>query len=384
MDPFDFPIVIDTGQFQTRVGSSVNRFPQIILDTILFEKVQIKEIKFDRKIFSDKLREDESCIETSSLCSSNNWNQQKYSLLVNDYYCIRRPFNYLDGLDWNLLETFWTDIISREMCYDTTMSPVLLSEPHNAPFDFQDHSMEFFFESLSVPSFNCVPQELLSVNAIQKFLPSILQKDSNKGSVGIIIHFGESSIRILPIASGYLLTEYIGVINLGGYSITTSLLDNLGTNFESSSPITHQDINSIKQYGIFDGIISNMIIPCLCDEIISVVRKCPVDYLRLLLKNIIFIGGSSINSLLATNFKNYFKILLKKNNLSIDEIEVINLSNSSNIEERVLGTCSTWLGGSAIAKNMEMIGCFFNKEQYDEYGSCAIRRLFDQGIFRSA
>lgn len=311
MDPFDFPIVIDTGQFQTRIGSSVNKFPQIIVDTVLFEGVESKEIKFDRKIFSDKLGADESCIETSSLGSSGNWNPQRYSLLVNDYQCVRRPFNYLDGLDWNLLETFWTDVISREMCYDTTMSPVLLSEPHNAPFDFQDHSMEFFFESLSVPSFNCVPQELLSVSAIQKCLPNILQNDSSKGSVGMVVHFGDSSIRILPVASGYLLSEYIGVINLGGYAVTSSLLERFGASFESSSPVTHQNIDSIKLYGIFDGIVSSMIIPCLCDEIISVARKCPVDYLRLLLKNIIFIGGASVNSLLATNFKNYYKVSLE-------------------------------------------------------------------------
>ncbi|OII74686.1 uncharacterized protein cubi_00239 [Cryptosporidium ubiquitum] len=363
MDPFDFPIVIDTGQFQTRIGSSANKLPQVIIDTVLFEKTKVKEIVFDKNVFSDKLRNNKSCIEKNSLSSSNNWDSKKKSLLVNEYQNITRPFNYLDGLDWNLLETFWTDLVSREMCYDTTMCPVLLSEPHNAPFDFQDHSMEFFFESLSVPSFNCISQELLSVNAIQRGLPYIFQKKDNKGSVGIVVHFSDSSIRILPIASGYLLSEYIGVVNLGGYSITDSLLDHFGINFKSSSPITHQNIDSIKSYGIFDGIISNMIIPCLCDEIISVVKKCPVDYLRLLLKNIIFIGGASINSLLSTNFQSYFKIVLKRSNISLEDINVINLSNSSNIEEKILGTCSTWLGGSYFAKNIDMIGCFFNKEQ---------------------
>lgn len=311
MNLFDFPIVIDTGQFQTRIGSSVNKLPQVVIDTVLFEKTEAKEIKFNKKIFSDKIGINEFFIETNSLSSSKNWSSQKQSLIVNGYQNMVRPFNYLDGLDWNLLETFWTDVISREMCYDTTMYPVLLSEPHNAPFDFQDRSMEFFFESLSVPSFNCISQELLSVNAIQRILPHIFQKTNSKGLVGIVIHFGDSSIRILPIASGYLLSEYIGVVNLGGYSITDSLLDNFGTNFKSYSPITHQDIDIIKSYGIFDSIISNMIIPSLCDEIIAVVRKCPVDYLRLLLKNIIFIGGASINSLLSTNFKNYFKVSFK-------------------------------------------------------------------------
>lgn len=58
-----------------------------------------------------------------------------------------------------------------------------------------------------------------------------------------------------------------------------------------------------------------------------------------------------------------FQILLERNNISLDDIQVINLSNSSNIEEKILGRCSTWLGGSYFAKNSGLVGHFFNKEQ---------------------
>ncbi|KAF7456150.1 putative GDP-fucose protein O-fucosyltransferase 2 [Cryptosporidium felis] len=380
METTNFPIVIDTGQSKTRVGSSINKYPQIIGDTVLFESIEEKEIFFNRDVFDNKLNSNEATMRTDLLISSKSWDPYNYSILISSYSGIAHPFKYRDGIDWNLLETFWTDIVSRELCCDVATTPVLLSEPHNAPFDFQDHSMEFFFESLLVPSFKSLSQELLSVNAIHKCLPNIFPNEDSKGSVYMVVHFGDSSIRILPIASGYLLSEYIGIVNLGGHSITSSLAENFSTIFKSPLQVTHKNFDTIKSMGIFDEYISNLIIPCLCDEIIAVAKKCPVDYLRLLLKNVLFIGGSSINSFLCTKFKSYFKTTLKKNGINLIDINVKNLSNSSKVEEKMLGTCSTWIGGSFLTRRRDFVNKhFFTREQslmYPSFGFCVLRYTF--------
>ncbi|KAH8740408.1 hypothetical protein FG386_002920 [Cryptosporidium ryanae] len=306
MNIHEFPIVIDTGQFKTRVGTAANIYPQIITDTLLYDSVNEKQIKVNKGIF-ENLNLDKYNI-TSNFYSSQKHGSYEHLFTVNNYVGSIHPFMYTDRIDWNLLETFWTDIITKELYCDTSLLPVLLSEPHNAPFDFQDHSMEFFFESLSIPSFKTMPQEFLSFSAIQKNMPNIFLDDSGKGSVGTIVHFGDSSTRILPIASGFLLTEFIGTLNIGGFSVTKSLRDKFGPYLESNSIISHNDMNALKSFGLFDDFISDLIIPSLSEEIISVVKKCPVDYTRLLLGNILFIGGASINTSLVSKFENYFKV----------------------------------------------------------------------------
>ncbi|KAK6587824.1 hypothetical protein RS030_81363 [Cryptosporidium xiaoi] len=306
MNVLEFPIVIDTGQFRTRMGTAANPYPQIIVDTLLYESVNEKHIKINRDVF-ENLNLNKSYLGSNS-ANLENLDLNENFFTINNYVGSVCPFLYTDRIDWNLLETFWTDIITKELYYDTSQLPVLLSEPHNAPFDFQDHTMEFFFESLSIPSFKTMPQEFLSFNAIQKNMPNVFPDDSGKGSVGIIVHFGDSSTRILPIASGFLLTEFIGTLNIGGFSVTKSLINKFGPYLESNMTISHSNMNVLKSFGLFDDFISDLIIPPLSEEIISVVKKCPVDYTRSLLGNILFIGGASKNSSLVSKFENYFKV----------------------------------------------------------------------------
>ncbi|EEA07846.1 actin family protein [Cryptosporidium muris RN66] len=374
------PLVIDTGQFHTRVGFSCNRYPQFITNTLLYDNITPLEIKIGSK-FLNSSKTSENLSELNLKHLSYNLDYYKEPITISNYEEVKYPYQYHERIDWNLLESFWTDILTREIYYDVFNHPVLLTEPHNAPFDFQDHAMEFFFESLMVPSIQCLSQEILAIYSIQTNMPNIFYHDA-KGLVGTVLHIGHTNTRILPVASGYLLTENISTCNLGGSFITKYLIEDFSHYFIPNI-IANFQMDQIKSYNIFDEYIAKLIAPKLSENVIRVAKSCPVDYTKQLIQNVLIIGGHSINQYLSKFLRNSLKvsiatlnmaICLKENDIPLNEVNVFSAYQYETSENFGLALNSPWIGGSHIANNSEFVqNNFIFKSQYEEFGSTAVR-----------
>lgn len=340
-------VVLDIGQFSTKIGFAGESSPSQVFLTIVGKP----------KYGTTQSREDEIYIGD---------NIQSISL-----YKIFHPIENGIIVDWTHFKNIVDYIFYDQLRIEPTIVNVLFAVHPLFPYEDLEKMFELFLEHYQCRSFYPI-------------LDSKLTLCSGGVQTGLNIDIGDSNTRIVPIYEGYKLEHAVRILDMGGRALThymEQILESIGWSVDTSirrelvrvlkekacfvSLDYKEDLKRSeqykKEYSLPDGSKISLskerfIVPELLFKpsselkqdalhvaIMDVIEACDVDIQPNLLNNIFLSGGSSMFPNLESRLYQELKVELerrKKKNLGINIIAPLN---------RVF---SVWIGGSILAMNL--------------------------------
>ena len=365
-----YSIIIDMGQYSTKIGYGGENEPRKIFPTIcgypkykaIDATLQIGEKK---QIFIGL-----EIIESLGL------------------YKLRHPIaNGGEIVDWGEFEAI-VDYIFYLLRVDPAMCKIMFITNPFLSVDSKKKLFELFLEKHVCGAYYPVRGALLTMY-------------SGGFNTGLIIDMGASNIRITPIYESYILQHAVLNVELAG-SVLDKLLEKkiqeAGVPIESSvqrnlvrvlkeracfvSLNFDQDFQNREKFKkkytlpdykkitldaerfiipelMFDPTISNMETEPLHKAIINVVELCDIDIRRSLLQNIFITGGSSL-------FPNFEKRL--KQELEKELIQRGKMYQNVKIFAPKGRALSNWVGGSILSQIPEFQSSWITRKRYFSEG----------------
>lgn len=307
---------------------------------------------------------------------------------------LTRPIKRVVVKDWNVMEKIWDYIFQKKLGKDP-INPkdynILITQPLKNLKENKKKTVEIMFETFNFKGLNLLYPTLLSLFSLGKFR-------------GMSLDLGYGTSQFSPIFDGYVISDNIERVNIGGKDITKYLGKLLNKN--SKEKIPKYIVNDIKEkscyialnyenelksvkpfdYELPDGnhiIIDEKRIKCpeiftfnpklkwleekgiaeICNDLI---QKCDIDVRKDLYNNIVLSGGNSMFNGLPERLTKDIKKLASKN--IEKEIKVINAS-----PERNYAAC---IGGMVFSSTSSFKETLVTKKYYEENGFSIVEKKF--------
>lgn len=303
---------------------------------------------------------------------------------------IKYPMEHGIVTDWNDMEKIWSYIYSKDQL--STFSeehPVLLTEAPLNPRPNREKAAEILFETFNVPALFISMQAVLSLYSTGR-------------TTGVVLDSGDGVTHSVPIYEGFALPHSIMRSDIAGRDVsrylrlllrkegivfrTTAEFESVRTLKEkacylASNPVKEESVETEQlNYTLPDGSVINVgparfrapeilfkpdLIGEECEGLHEVlmysIQKSDLDLRKVLFKNIVLSGGSTL-------FKGFGDRLLSEiKKLSPKDVQI----KISAPQERLY---STWIGGSILASLDTFKKMWVSKREFDEEGQRAIHR----------
>ncbi|ENN76427.1 hypothetical protein YQE_00495 [Dendroctonus ponderosae] len=255
---------------------------------------------------------------------------------------IKYPMEHGIVTNWNDMEKIWTYIYSKDQLNTFAEEhPVLLTEAPLNPRPNREKAAEIMFETFNVPAL------FISMQAVLSLL--LLRKE------GIIFRTTAEfeSVRTLKEKACYLsnnpVKEESGESESINYTLPDGSVIKVGhSRFRAPEILFKPDLIGEECEGLHEVLVYS-------------IEKSDLDLRKVLFKNIVLSGGSTL-------FKGFGDRLLSEiKRLSPKETQI----KISAPQERLY---STWIGGSILASLDTFKKMWISKREFDEEGQRAIHR----------
>ncbi|ENN76426.1 beta-centractin [Dendroctonus ponderosae] len=303
---------------------------------------------------------------------------------------IKYPMEHGIVTNWNDMEKIWTYIYSKDQLNTFAEEhPVLLTEAPLNPRPNREKAAEIMFETFNVPALFISMQAVLSLYSTGR-------------TTGVVLDSGDGVTHSVPIYEGFALPHSIMRADIAGRDVsrylrlllrkegiifrTTAEFESVRTLKEkacylSNNPVKEESGESESiNYTLPDGSVIKvghsrfrapeiLFKPDLIGEeceglhevLVYSIEKSDLDLRKVLFKNIVLSGGSTL-------FKGFGDRLLSEiKRLSPKETQI----KISAPQERLY---STWIGGSILASLDTFKKMWISKREFDEEGQRAIHR----------
>jgi centractin len=303
---------------------------------------------------------------------------------------IKYPMEHGIVTDWNDMEKIWTYIYSKDqLSIFSEEHPVLLTEAPLNPRPNREKAAEILFESFNVPALFISMQAVLSLYSTGR-------------TTGVVLDAGDGVTHAVPIYEGFAMPHSIMRVDIAGRDVSRYLrllLRKEGINFRTTAEF--ETVRTIKEkacylannplkeesvdtehinYTLPDGNVIQigparfrapevLFRPDLIGEeceglhevLVYSIQKSDLDLRKVLFKNIVLSGGSTL-------FKGFGDRLLSEiKKLSPKDVQI----KISAPQERLY---STWIGGSILASLDTFKKMVVSKREFDEEGQRAVHR----------
>jgi len=356
-------VVLDIGEFSSKIGYGGENEPRTTFYTLVGEpKYQDIEMDYTKQYYVG-----------NEVASSVG------------LYKIHHPIKIGRIEDWDFYEQI-LDYVFYTLRIEPSMVNVLYSY-HPLLSTREKHKLfELFFDKYQVMGFYPI-------------LDSLLTMYSGGFQTGLVVEMGASSIRIVPIYKGYILSHAIEIIQIGGTILDMFMFDQLqNAGFSTDSSVRreigrvlkeracfvsldfNEDINHMKkkEFRLPDGArielgYERFSVPELLFKpqlykleekplhtaILDVIDHCDLDTRNELLENIFLSGGSSVIPQLELRLQNELEIGLAQRG---KEMRIPRIIAS---KQRFL---SCWIGGSILSSLPEFQKNWVTRPQYYKGG----------------
>lgn len=290
----------------------------------------------------------------------------------------------------------WKELLEHRLCTNMKETPLMLIEDSFRTKEERMKLAEICFEEMEHPSMFISKAQTLSAFSLGK-------------SSGLIVDCGDSSIRVVPIYNGRVLTTAMEKRkDLGGNKLTDDVLSFLNKKFGTITPHlciedskgksfikerTKSLIEEIKESFFFNEKNSEKENTFMCYEfpdktdfvfekeifdipenffslndgirktVSDVIKKCPIQIHNTLLSNLVVCGGMSTMNGFVERINEEIQI----------EFQNLKMKQLNTLEKKF----SSWTGGSILATLPDFQHLWINKEEYEENGaSCIDKRDF--------
>ncbi len=338
-------VVLDIGEFSCKVGYAAENEPRTTFLTLVGEpKYQDIELgSYDKQYYVG--------------------NEVANSIGL---YKIHHPIKLGRIDDWVFFEQV-LDYVFYSLRIESSMVNVLYTYHPLMSTDDKRRLFELFFDKYQVMGFYPI-------------LDSLLTMYSGGFQTGLVIEMGASSIRIVPIYKGYILSHAIEVIHMGGtvldnfmyeqlqnagFSTDSSVRREIGRVLKERACFVSLDFNEDKKHVkkkefrlpdgdmielgperftvpelLFKPNLFNLEEKPLHTAILDVINNCDVDTRTDLLENIFLSGGSSVIPQLELRLQNEIEIGLAQRGIDMRTPRII-------APKQRFFSC--WIGGSILA-----------------------------------
>ncbi len=363
-----YTIVLDIGQFSTKVGFGGENEPQHIFYTITGQP-KYQNISFDSE-------------------------QKKPVYIGNEIvdhiglYKVNYPVsNGGEIVDWEGFRAI-LDYIFYLMRVDPSMCKILFTTNPFLSLDSKRRLLEMFLEDYMIGGYYPIRGALLTMY-------------SGGFDTGLIVDMGAANIRITPIYKSFILKHAIKFLPLGGnaldkfmgrklkeigFAVKSSVQRNLVrllkeracfTSLDFQTDLQNQDKfkkpyelpdSTTVEIGaerflipelLFDPTLNNIESENIVEAIVNVVESCDIDIRRELLYNIFLIGGNSMFPFFEIRLKQAIEEELTRRDKIMQKIRVIAPKG------RII---SNWVGGSILSMIPEFQESWITRKQYFESG----------------
>jgi len=360
-------VVLDIGQFSSKVGFAGEDFPSQVFFTIV-GKPKYHQIDFDYGKSKDEFYVGDE-IQSMGL------------------YKIKYPIDKGIIQDWVSFEKIM-DYIFYNLRVDPSLVNVLFAVHPLFPRQDLIRLFELFLEQ-----YQC--------NAFYPVLDSMLTLYAGGFQTGLVIEIGDSITRIVPIYEGYKLEHAIRILDIGGRTLTRYMEKILGEiGFSADSSIRRELVRALKEKAcfvsldykedlkrkeqyekpyslpdgstitlnkerfqvpelLFDPSVEGLEEDPLPQAILDVIENCDLDIRPELLNNIFLSGGSSMFPNIKSRIYQELELELARRKKKNQSIKIIAPS------ER---TFSVWVGGSILAMIPEFSKNWITRTQYFNEG----------------
>ncbi|NXT84784.1 ACL7A protein, partial [Zapornia atra] len=292
-------------------------------------------------------------------------------------------------LDWNCVQDTLKYIFQTEMKTQPEEHAVLVSVPPLCSITDKERYAEMMFEGFDVPAIHVAYQSLLSMYSYGK-------------TSALVVESGHGSSHVVPIYEGYVMRSATGRADCAGLDVTAYLMALLN---ESEYMLTEhqldiaqdlkekccytsldllQDFSLPVQKQVNYELPDGHVIPVgkerfLCAEVLfnpallgsqqpgllqltlGCLKKCDADINKVMARNILLCGGSTVMEGFATRF----------------QMELCRLCPSDNLVTAVCPRrkASAWIGGSILASLHSFQDLWVYRSEYEERGpSCIFKK----------
>ncbi|MBD3211681.1 MAG: hypothetical protein GF311_03660 [Candidatus Lokiarchaeota archaeon] len=360
-------VVMDIGQFSSKVGFSGEDNPSMVFFTIVGKP---KYADFE-----------------------GQFTKQKQELYVGDeiqslgLYKIYRPIEQGRITDWTYFERIM-DYIFYNLRVDPTVVNILFAVHPLFPRAELERLFELFLENYQCMAFYPVLDPMLTLY-------------SGGFQTGLVVEIGDSGTRITPIYESFKLDHAIETLEIGGRILTRYMGETLKntTGFNVDSSIRKELVRAIKEkacfisldykedlkrkeqykkeYSLPDGstitlskerfMVPELLFTPTQDSehkplhkaIMDVIKKCDLDIRQELLNNIFISGGSSMFPNLKARLYQELELELARRKKQDQTIKIVAP------RER---TFSVWVGGSILTMIPEFSDNWITRAEYYRNG----------------
>ena len=361
-------IVLDIGQFSTKIGFAGEDNPSNVFFTI------VGKPKYQNFSAQDGVKKEQELYVGEEIQSLG-------------LFKIFSPIENGTIVDWD----FFKRIIDY-IFYVLRVDPTLVNILYSIHPSFPKRDLKRLFE-LFLENYQCM--------AFYPVLDSQLTLYSGGFQTGLIVEMGDSSTRIVPIYEGFKIEHAIKILELGGKVLTKymeKILGSIGFSVDSSirrelvraikeracfvSLDYNEDLKRYKQYNkdfslpdgsviklnkerfllteaIFNPSILKLEHTSLPIAIIDAIDECDLDIRPKLINNIFLSGGSSMFPNLKSRLYQEIELELARRKRKDQAIKIIAP------RER---TYSVWIGGSILATIPEFSDNWVTRANYFNNG----------------
>ncbi|XP_030750943.1 actin-3-like [Sitophilus oryzae] len=349
-------IVIDMGSGETKAGLAENEYPSCTIPTAL-----------------------SSCDDTY------NFGEEA---LERDRFTYPIQHGIVQNFDY--VEKLFEHILVSQLRVSPAEHPVLLNQCPKNPQRDKEKLAELMFEKFDVP-------------AVYEEINSVLTFYSSGRPAGLIVESGHGVTSVVPILSGYAISEAIMRLDVGGGDLDKYLVKLLSEKgYENIRPEEAQKIkenlcfipekdreyHDVENYLLPDGrdlvlekekyhctdplfnpaLVEQYDTPGIHEMVFQSIFKCGLDLRRDFANNIILSGGNT----LFNGFENRLKLEVEAKVPASMKVDVI-----ADKDRKVF----VWRGGSILGS----LSTFYKnicitKGEYEEYGMSAVRKRCNRGI----
>ena len=357
-------IVLDIGQFSTKIGFSGEDFPSNIFFTM------VGKPKYQNLSAQDAVKDKEELYVGDEIQSLG-------------LFKIFSPIKNGVITDWGYFEKI-IDYIFYTLRVDPTLVNVLYSIHPLFPHDEIKRLFELFLEHYQCMAFYPVQDSQLTLY-------------SGGFKTGVVIEIGDSSTRIVPIFEGFKIEHAIQILEMGGKVLSKymeKILVSIGFTVDSSirrdlvrvlkerasfvSLDYKEDLNRYEQYSkqfslpdgsvitldkerfmlteaLFNPSIVKLEEDPLPKAILKAIDACDVDTRSKLINNIFLSGGSSMFPNIKSRIYKELELELARRKKKDQAVKIISP------RER---TYSVWIGGSVLASIPEFSNNWITRVKY--------------------
>jgi actin len=352
-------LILDTGSWMCKGGLSTEDFPRVSTPTVASKYKTINKDNQSVLYFGKEAIEKQNTLGLQNIIN--------------------------DGLidDWELMESFWQNMISTHFAQNLAERPVLTSFYPNTNKFTKEKTTQIFFEVFNVPLYFTASNPLLVLYS--------------SGRVhGLVVDCGHSITSSVPIIDGTPLYHCQSTMKFGGKSITDFLgrTTNLGNelardikekycrvSFDYEREISEMrdsdgaNLITLPDGSAFDlktnnirateGIFQPELIDCtnagLQDLVYDSLMKTELEARAELTSNVILAGGNA-------NFPNFNDRLQREllmREPSYSKVKCLNVTDKIN---------SAWFGGAIVSSLGSFQPMWVTRAEYEECGPAIINR----------